>query len=429
MKKCLLVLVLLLMPAFLQAQQGFLEVTAPGNRQLQLAIAQPVALTGGQNNETAKGIAEIFRFDLTLAGIFSVMPAPPAESRSGIRPGEFDLSTWQAAGANLLIKSGYTVSPDKLTVEFRLYDATTGRELVAKRYSGKRADLRKIVHSFSDETLLAVTGERGPFTGKIAFVSTATGNKEICLMDYDGYNVQRLTKNGSINLHPDFSPNGRELIYTSYKRRNPDLYRRELFSGSEARISSRPGINVTGAWAPDGSKIALAMSKDGNSEIYTITKDGKLLARLTNSSAIEVSPAWSPDGSMIAFVSDRLGKPQIFIMNQNGSGVHRLTTNGAYNVSPRWSPKGDRIAYCRQLGGGFQIFAVNTDGSGDTQLTNEGNNEHPRWSPDGRFITFSSKRNGRESLYVMRSDGSGQTLLSRGSGADSHPTWSPRWQQ
>ena len=427
MRKFLVVLMLLCVPSFLQAQQGYLEVTAPGNRQMQLAVAQPVSLFGGPSTDIAKGISEVFSFDLTLAGPFAVMPTPPAESRSGIRPGEFDFAPWQAAGANLLVKSGYTVSADSLTIEFRLYDVARGKELAAKRYSGKRADLRKIVHTFSDEIMLAVTGDRGPFTGKTAFVSTATGNKEIYLMDYDGYNVQRLTKNGSINLNPDFSPNGKEIIYTSYKRRNPDLYRRELFSGAEARISGRPGINVTGAWSPDGSKIALAMSKDGNSEIYTITKDGKQLARLTKNSAIEVSPAWSPDGSRIAFVSDRLGKPQVFIMNADGSNVSRLTTSGAYNVSPRWSPKGDRIAYCRQNGGGFQIYVINADGSGDNQLTTEGSNEHPRWSPDGRFITFSSTRGGKEAIYVMRSDGSGQTRVSRGKGADSHPAWSPRW--
>jgi TolB protein len=410
----------------LAVAEDYLEVTAPGNRQPQLAIARPVPLSGNQSPDVAKTIADILTFDLTLAGQFTVMPTPPAETRTGIRLGEFDLAPWQAAGANLLIKSGYMDNGQTVTMEFRFFDISRGKELTVKRYTGKRADQRKIAHMFSNEILHVVTGEAGPFTGKTAFVSTAPGNKEIYLMDYDGYNVQRLTKNGSINLNPDFSPSGKELIYTSYKRRNPDLYRRELLTGTEARISSHPGINVTGAWSPDGGRIALAMSKDGNSEIYTISKDGKNTVRLTNNAAIDVSPAWSPDGSRIAFVSDRLGKPQIFIMNSDGSHVTRLTTSGAYNVSPRWSPKGNTIAYCRQEGG-FQIHVINVDGSNDIQLTTAGSNEHPRWSPDGRFITFSSTRAGKEGIYVMRSDGTGQVRVSRGSSADSHPTWSPWW--
>jgi len=426
-KNIFLTLLAILLPALVHGQQGFLDVTAPGNRQLQLGISASKNLNGGQNPEIVKEIADVLRFDMTLAGPFSVMPGTGGNNDNGIRPGDFNFAPWKAAGADLLLKSGYRLSGSTLTLEFRLYDVFKEKEIVAKRYTGNIRDLRKIAHTFDDQIMLAITGEKGPFTGKIAFVSNRTGNKEIYLMDYDGYNVQRLTRNGSINLNPDFSPNGREIIYTSYKRKNPNLYRRELFTGTEALISSRPGVNITGAYSPDGKRIALTMSKDGNSEIYLISTTGKQLARLTNNQAIDVSPAWSPDGSHIAFTSDRLGRPQIFVMKADGGDLRRLTTSGAYNDRPRWSPKGDRILYCRMEGGGFHIYAINPDGSGDTRLTSEGSNEHPRWSTDGRFITFSSKRGGKEAIYLMRADGSGQTKVSRGNAGDSHPTWSIRW--
>ncbi|HEY6872341.1 MAG TPA: Tol-Pal system beta propeller repeat protein TolB [Geobacteraceae bacterium] len=426
MKNFILLSLLCLFAATASAQQAYIEVTAPGNRQLQLAIASPVPLADGANQATAGEIAELFRFDMTLAGPFAVQAAPAGEGKSGIKPGSFDFAPWKGAGADFLLKSGYSVSGTTIVLECRLYDVARETEVTAKRYTGGLKEIRRMAHTFSDEIMRAVTGEKGPFSGKVAFVSTATGTKEIYLMDYDGFNVQRLTGNRSINLNPDFSPSGREIIYTSYKAGNPDLYRRELFTGAEARISSSRGINIGGAWAPDGSRIALAMSRDGHSQIYVMNKDGKQVARLTKSTAIDVSPAWSPDGSRIAFVSDRLGKPQIFIMDADGKNVRRLTTSGNYNVSPRWSPKGDRIVYCRQQGNGFQIYVINPDGSGDTQLTSEGSNEHPRWSPDGRFLAFSSKRGGREAIYVMRADGTGQTKVSRGKGNDSHPVWT-RW--
>ena len=426
MKIISLLLLFFLIPTLAAAEQSYIEVTAPGNRVLQLAIAPPTPLAGSGDKKIAGDLAELFRFDTTLAGPFAVQEPRVAEGKSGIRPGDFDFAPWKSSGADLLLKTGYSISGTTLTLECRLFDVVKESELTAKRYSGNIKDLRRMAHTFSDEILRAVTGEKGSFSGKIAFVSTATGNKEIYLMDYDGFNAQRLTGNRAINLNPDFSPSGREIIYTSYKKGNPDLYRRELFTGAEARISSSRGINIGGAWAPDGNRIALASSKDGHSQIYLISKDGKPLARLTKSSALDVSPAWSPDGARLAFVSDRLGKPQVFIMDADGKNVRRLTTSGAYNVGPRWSPKGDRIVYCRQQGSGFQIYAINPDGSGDTRLTSEGSNEHPRWSPDGRFIIFSSKRGGREALYVMRADGSGQTRVSRGKGDDSHPVWT-RW--
>jgi TolB protein len=425
MKKTFIFLLILFVTATASADQNYIEVTAPGNRALQLAIASPVALSGSGDSKTAAELAELFRFDLTLAGPFTVQEAQVSEGKSGIRSGDFDFTPWKSVGAELLLKSGYTISGTTLVLECRLYDVTKGTEVTAKRYTGSLKDMRRMGHTFSDEIMRVMTGERSPFSGKIAFVSTATGNKEIYLMDYDGFNVQRLTGNRSINLNPDFSPSGREIVYTSYKKRNPDLYRRELFTGAEARISSSRGINIGGAWAPDGNRIALATSRDGHAQIYVISKDGKLLARLTRNPAIDVSPAWSPDGSHLAFVSDRLGKPQVFTMDADGKNVRRLTTSGAYNVSPRWSPKGDSIVYCRQQGG-FQIHTINPDGTGDTQITSEGSNEHPRWSPDGRFITFSSTRGGREAIYVMRADGTGQVRVSRGKGRDSQPTWT-RW--
>lgn len=425
-KRFLFTIILCLIPALLHSQEGYREVTASGAHKLTLTVDTPLRMGGSDDAKVAHETAETLQFDMVLAGPFTVTAPPASAAAAGIRPGEFDFSPWRGAGVDLLIKSGYTVSGNSMTMEFRLYNITQGKEILAKRYSGRPSDVRRIAHTFSDDVMEALTGERGPFTGKIAFVSTRAGAKAIFLMDYDGHNVQQLTKNGSINLNPDFSPNGREIIFTSYRLGNPDLFRRELFTGAEARISSHRGINATGAWAPNGKSIALTLSKDGNSEIYTIGPDGKDARRLTNTAAIEVSPAWSPDGRQIVFVSDRFGKPQLFIMNSDGTGVRRLTTNGSYNVSPRWSPKGDRIVYSR-LEGGFQIYSISPDGSNDTRLTSDGSNEHPRWSPDGRFITFSSTRDGTEGIYVMRADGSGQTRVSSGRARDTHPTWSPRW--
>ncbi|GFO65932.1 protein TolB [Geomonas paludis] len=406
MMRILLILLLLVLGPQGFAAESYLDVTAPTSGKMKLAIGPTTALSGAVPGDVARELPELFGFDLGIAGPFEIAPG-------------------EAAGA-LLLKSAYGVQGDTAILECRLVDQVLNKEIIAKRYSGRVKDLRRMGHAFSDEVLRVLTGEKGPFTGKIAYVSKASGNKEIYIMDYDGHNPQRLTNNGSINLYPDFAPSGKELIYTSYKKGNPDLYRRELFTGQEARLSSRSGLNAMGVFSQDGNKIALVLSKDGNSEIYQMSRDGKDLVRLTNNHAIDVSPAWSPDGSRIAFVSDRLGKPQLFVMDANGGNVRRLTTNGAYNVTPRWSPKGDRIVYSRKEGG-FQIHAISPDGSGDAQLTSAGSNEHPRYSPDGRFIIFSSTRDGGEGLYLMRADGSGQTRISPDRAQNTHPTWSVNW--
>jgi TolB protein len=425
-KKTLVLLVIFMLASSMSfVRQGFPAVAAEGKKQPPLAIAEAKCLGGEQDARIAREIEEVVKFDFNLAGSVKLITGSPKEIAGGIRPGEFDFHPWRTAGASLLLKTGYAIEGESIMIEFRLYDVPAEKPVLAHVFTGKRKFVRKMAHAFIDETIRAVTGEKGPFAGKIVFVSSRTGNKEVYIMDYDGYNVRRITRNGSINLNPSFSPDGRKIIYTSYKKGNPDLYLRKIFTGEETRISSRMGLNVTGAWAPHGDKIALAMSKDGNSQIYLINRSGKELARLTNYDAIDISPSWSPDGSHIAFVSDREGSPQIYVMNADGSNVRRLTKSGSYNVGPSWSPKGERILYCRRESTGFQIYAINPDGTGDTQLTTEGRNEYPRWSPDGRFVIFTSNRDGKESIYVMRADGTSQIRVSRGKGGDSQPVWSP----
>lgn len=422
------ILILLLLPLGSAAQSGVpeaVEVTASGNRQLKLAVETPRTLDSATGPATGSEMSDVIAFDMNMSGV-TTAETRPQSTLSGGSLAETAFLPWMAAGFDLLVRGEYSVKGDNLTVEFRLFDLVNRKMLTSRRYLGTTKELRRFAHAFADEIMLVVTGEKGAFTTHIAFVSSQTGNKEIVIMDWDGHNQVQLTRNGSINLNPDFSPDGREIIFSSYKRGNPDLFKRALSNTVEVPLSTRKGLNITGTWSPDGSKIALALSKDGNSEIYTIAKDGSHPTRLTNNPAIEVSPVWSPDGTRLAFLSDRLGKPQIFIMDADGSNVRRLTTSGAYNVNPRWSPKGDKIAYARMQGGSFQIYTVNIDGTGDTQLTTNGSSENPSWSPDGRLLAFSSKRGGVEAIYVMRADGSGQTRVSQGKGRCTQPAWSPR---
>lgn len=404
---------------------NYIEVTAAGNRLLKMAVVPPQPAGSAARPELADEAAEAVSFDLTMSGVVTTEKRNAAPQPGSLALSPIDFVPWLSAGFDLLILGEYELRNQELTLEFRLYDVVAKKQLAVKRYLGTAKELRRFAHAFSDEVLQALTGVRGSFSSKIVYVSTQTGTKEIWQMDWDGHNPQQLTSNRSITISPDVSPDGREIIFTSYKRGNPDLYKRAFSSTVEVPVSTRPGLNITGAWSPDGSKIALTLSKDGNSEIYTINRDGSSPQRLTVSQVANVSPAWSPDGSKIAFVSDRLGKPQVYVMAAGGGSAQRISPNGSYSVNPAWSPDGAKIAYARSAGG-FQICMVNANGTEDSQLTTEGSNERPRWSPDGRLIVFSSKRGGAEAIYVMRADGSGQTRVSRTGGKHSHPVWTPR---
>jgi len=410
-----------------------IEISAPGEQTIPLAITRLLPMgVGSAYPAVAAEFQQVLQGDLELSGLFD--PVDPGAflsdaGRLGLRRNEIDFYQWRMLGAEALIKGGYSVTAGKLTIELRLFDVITQRLLTGRRYSGRLKDVRKIAHTFADQILKSLTGEKGPFSTKIAYISKRTGHKELYLMDVDGYNPIRMTNHRSIVLNPDFSPTRKELIFTSYSKGNPDLYRKEIYTGRESRLSLKQGLNIGGRYSPDGREIALTLSKDKNSEIYLLGTDGTIHRRLTNHYSIDVDPSWSPQGNKIAFVSDRRGNPNIFIVDVHSLEVTRLTFEGKYNATPAWSPKGGRIAYSRLDDGIFNIFTIRENGTDERQLTfGPGNKEHPRWSPDGRFLIYSNDLGGKgKAIWVMRVDGTGAKKISARGGDDSHPAWSHRW--
>ena len=404
----------------------YIDIESPELQPLPIAIAQFKDVGGSQPNLDRK-IVKILANDLTISGFFEIIPRNEFPRESNALADPPDYSSWFRSRAEALVTGGYTSRGGEFAIEFRLFDLVDKAFLGGKRYKASTKNFRDIIHRVANEITYLITGERGVFDTKIAFVSNRTGNKEIYTIDFDGHNLRQITKNKSINLSPAWSPDGRVIAFTSYIKRNPDLYLFDLTRSVQIRLITNPGLNAAPAWSPDGSKMALMMRKEGNSEIYIIKRDGTLSKRLTKSWSIEASPTWSPDGRKIAFVSDRAGSPQIYTMDRGGRNVKRLTFSGSYNASPSWSPKGDRIAYSGRSNGRFEIFTISPDGMWTRRLTeNSGSNESPTWSPDGRFIAFSSTREGRSRIYVMNGNGANQRRLTATRGKESSPTWSPR---
>ena len=406
-------------------------IFGPGSRSYPVAISPLKNLAGGGGKDIGTQFADIVARDLTLAGYFKVLDRAAYIEKpeaSGINAEDINFDNWSVIGALALVKGGYTIEGDNVTIEAKLFDVYQRKQLTGRRYRGGMDLVRRMAHRFADEIMLQFTGERGPFDSRIAFISTRDGRfKEVYIQSLDGGDLQQVTKSQSITVSPSWTPDARSLLFTSYKRGNPDLYSLDLISGRETRLSQRSGLNLGGKMSPDGSTIAMALETDGSADIVLLDRSGELLRRATDNWAIDVSPSWSPDGRQIAFCSNRGGGPQIYIMNTEGGAAKRITFSGDYNTAPAWSPKGDRIAYVSRSEGAFDIFTVKTDGSDPHQLTQgTGNNEDPTWSPDGRYILFSSSRRSHKKLYITDVTGVSQVELTQGGGDDTSPAWS-RW--
>lgn len=406
-------------------------IFGPGVKQFPVAVAPLKNLGGGAGDaDVANRFADIVMRDLELSGLFRVLPRDSYIEKSedsGITAATINFGDWSVIGALALVKGGFHVEGDKLRVEARLFDVFQRRLLVGRNYHGKPGNVRRMAHRFADEILRTLTGERGPFDTRIAFVSTRAGRfKEVYVMSLDGQDARQLTFNQTINLSPAWGPAG-SLLFTSYKRGNPDLYRMNLATGGETRLAFTRGLNLGAELSPDGRTIALSSEERGNPDIVLIGPDGGVQRWVTDSYAIDVSPAWSPDGSQLAFCSNRAGGPQIYITSVSGGGAQRVTFDGTYNTSPAWSPKGDRIAYVSRIDGKFHVYTVRPDGSDVRRISRGGgDNEDPSWSPDGRYLVYSSSRGGSKKLFVADANGTSEVQLTRGNGDDSSPAWS-RW--
>ena len=413
------------------AAKVYIYIDSPATTKFPIAIPHFKNLGNAPDDRhISTSLSSVISQDLEISGLFRLIDSSTFSKDpddADLTANSIDWGDWSSIGAEALIKGGFYFEENGIRVEARLFDVIRGSFIAGKRYFGKPDDIRIVSHKFADEAIYRLTGQRGISQTQIAFVSDVSGSKEIYLIDFDGHNRTKVTNHRSIVISPAWSPDGKTLIFTSYKDKNPDVFLREIFYGREKKVSYQKGLNIAPDWSPDGKKIVLTLSQDdGNSDIYIISPDGKKVNRLTSDWANDVSPCWSPDGKEIAFVSNRSGTPQIYIMEVKTMKIRRLTFEGGYNTSPAWSPKGDKIAYAGRLGGTFAIYTINTDGSGHNQLTsNTGSNESPSWSPNGRHIAFSSNRSGSKKVYIMLADGSGERAVTWGKGNDTDPCWSP----
>lgn len=336
---------------------------------------------------------------------------------------------WSNVGAAGLVRTRLKADGNKIHLDFRLYDVVNNKEIVLKGWKPKSVSSNQVqreIYAFVNAVIAYYSGSEGPFGGRVTFAARGAGGyKQIYTIGVDGSDLRAVTKDRTIHLLPSWGPGG-EVMYTSYRANNPDLW---IGSGSNAKkLVSYSGINSGGALSPDGKEIALTLSRDGNTEIYIVDLKGDIIRRCTESNSEDLSPSWSPDGRQIAFVSDRAGGPQIFVMNRDCSNPRRVTMRGEYNVSPDWSPDGSRIAFTGRAGGRFDIFTVDPKTREVRRLTQaQGSNFDATWSPDGRYLMFASTRGSDGARLVLSTaDGQIQHIISDEIRGVESPKWRRR---
>lgn len=394
------------------------EVSGVGLTQLPIALAP----FKGEDASPQK-ISTIVQADLERSGQFRGVDASGQSLDETSRP---DLSLWRQRTADSLVVGSVTRLADgRYDVRFRLWDVVRGQDLGGQSYTVPQGDLRLASHRIADYVYEKLTGEKGIFSTRIAYVTKAGSRYSLWVADADGENAQAALASPEPIISPRWSSNGTQLAYVSFESRKPVVYVHNVASGQRRLVANFRGSNSAPAWAPDGSTLAVTLSRDGGSQLYTISSSGGEPRRLTQSNSIDTEPFYSADGGTIYFVSDRGGAPQIYKMGASGGNPTRVTFTGTYNISPAISGDGRWLAYISRVNGGFKLHVMELASGNVQAITDTTADERPSFAPNSKLIVYATKLQGREALMTTTLDGKIKARLAGQAGDIREPDWGP----
>lgn len=405
-------------------------LTGPALAQFRVEVSgvgltqQPIAIAAFRGEAQApQKIGAIVRADLERSGVFRSVDTAGVAADENTRP---DLNLWRQKAADSLVTGSVTPLADgRFDVRMRLWDIVKGTDLGGQSYVVSPADLRLSAHRVADFVYEKLTGEKGVFSTRIAYVTKNGSRYTLWVADSDGENAQSALASPEPIISPAWSPSGAQLAYVSFESRKPVIYSHDVASGRRKLLANFRGSNSAPAWSPDGRQIVATLSRDGGSQLYAIDAGGGEPRRLTQSSSIDTEPVYSPDGRFVYFVSDRGGAPQIYRMAPGGGNADRVTFAGSYNISPTISPDGRWIAYVSRVGGAFKLQLMELASGTVTQITDTSADESPSFAPNSRLIVYATKQQGRDSLMTTTLDGKIKARLSGAGGDIREPHWGP----
>jgi TolB protein len=375
-------------------------------------------------------LANIVQAELERSGRFRGVDAAGAVLDDNTRP---DLAVWRKQGANaLLTGSVRRLGDDRFEVRFRLWDSGRSKDLGGQSHAAPAAELRRVAHRTADAAYEKLTGDKGTFATRIAYVTkNVDGIFNLWVADSDAEGAQSALRSSQPIISPSWAPNGKQLAYVSFERKNPNIYVHDVETGKRQLLVNLTGLNsyLDPTWSPDGKTMALAVGLDGGpTQIYMLdtSQFSEAPRRITNSLSNDKSPNFSPDGKFLYFVSDREGNDQIYRMEaSSGRNVQRITSGAFSNISPAISPGGDMLAFVSQVKGGFAIHVMNLLSGTVMRVTDTIADSKPRFSPDGHMIIYSTKNGTRGVLVTSTLDGKVKTRLGSVDGDLSEPAWGP----
>lgn len=419
-------LLALLIPVAVAAQQPGLDIDIVGGN----PSAVPIAVIPMQGPATLQtDVAKVIASDLNRSGAFRALPDRDIVERPS-RGSEINYPTWAALNQDYLLVGRVLDAGDGgFRVEYELFDIARKERLLGYALTARGSAMRDVAHQIADAVYEKITGVRGAFFTRIAYVTAvgvgANTRYALVVADSDGHNPQTVVRSSEPLLSPSWSPDGGKLAYVSYEGHNSAIYMQTIATGARTLIARFRGINGAPSFSPDGRKLALTLSKSGNPEIYVMDLASRALTRITDHFAIDTSAVWSGDGSTLYFTSDRGGQPQIYRVPATGGAATRVTFQGSYNADPTLSADGRKLAVT-QGNGGYRIALLDHSlGDSWSHLSPGSLDESPSFAPNGMMLLYAAREGRRDVLYAVSADARVRQRLVLADGDVREPAWGP----
>lgn len=386
--------------------------------------ALPIAINSFGSDPIAQEIARVIESDLTLSGQFNIVSGPQGPNAQS------SVASLKQLGADSVVTGQVIRVGNRYDVSFTLTDAMArGTTLLTKTFQINPDELRPLAHHISDEVYQKLTGERGVFSTRIAYISvqrtTARTRYSLEVADADGHNPQSLLVSSEPIMSPSWAPNGKSISYVSFEKKKAQIYTVSVETGQRRLITSFSGINGAPAWSPDGNQLAVVLSKSGTPKIYNIDINTGSMKQLTFGNAIDTEPRFAPDGRSVLFTSGRGGSPQVYRLTLADGQVSRVTFEGTYNARASYTPDMKNIIMLHREDKQFNIGLQSVNGGPIVNLTFSGLDESPTVSPNSRLVLYATRHQDKGVLSIVSIDGRIRMRLPARDGDVQEPAWSP----